>query len=44
MTCKIPLVGSKLAAKAEPMVGKVVNRQARALTSWIERDGGAAGA
>ena len=42
LVCKIPLVGSKLAAKAEPMVGKVVDRQARALTSWIGRDGGAA--
>lgn len=42
LVCRIPLVGSKLAAKAEPMVGKVVNRQARALSSWLERDGGAA--
>lgn len=37
LSVKIPLVGSKLAAKAEPMVGKVVNRQARALTAWIEQ-------
>lgn len=42
LACRIPLVGSKLAAKAEPMVGKVVNRQARALTAWIERGGQAA--
>ena len=42
LVCRIPLVGSKLAAKAEPMVGKVVNRQARALSSWLERNGGAA--
>ncbi|MCK6094778.1 DUF2505 domain-containing protein [Micrococcus sp. EYE_162] len=39
LVCKIPLVGSKLAAKAEPMVGKVVDRQARAITAWIERGG-----
>ncbi|MDY6054818.1 DUF2505 domain-containing protein [Micrococcus sp.] len=37
LAVKIPLVGSKIAAKAEPMVGKVVDRQARAIASWIER-------
>ena len=39
LVCKIPLVGSKLAAKAEPMVGKVVDRQARAISAWIEQGG-----
>lgn len=36
LTCKIPLVGSTLASKAEPMVGKVVTRQARELQSWLD--------
>ena len=36
LVCKIPLVGSTLAAKAEPMVGKVVTRQARELQAWLD--------
>ena len=36
LVCRIPLVGSKLAAKAEPMVGKVVTRQARELQAWLD--------
>ncbi|XNZ00580.1 DUF2505 domain-containing protein [Micrococcus luteus] len=36
LTCTIPLVGSTLAAKAEPMVGKVVTRQARELQAWLD--------
>ncbi len=36
LTCKIPLVGSTLASKAEPMVGKVVTRQARELQAWLD--------
>lgn len=35
LSCRIPLVGSKLAAKAEPMVGKVVERQAREIDGWL---------
>ena len=36
---KIPLVGSKVAQKAEPMVGKVVARAGREVSAWIERGG-----
>lgn len=39
LTCKIPLVGSTLAAKAEPMVGKVVTRQAREVQAWLDGRG-----
>ncbi|MEU4181945.1 DUF2505 domain-containing protein [Micrococcus luteus] len=36
---KIPLVGSKVAQKAEPLVGKVVARAGREVSAWIERGG-----
>ena len=39
LTCKIPLIGSTLAAKAEPMVGKVVSRQAREIEAWLNGRG-----
>ncbi|MCG7421541.1 DUF2505 domain-containing protein [Micrococcus porci] len=36
---KIPLVGSKMAQMAEPMVGKVVARAGREVSAWIDRGG-----
>ncbi|MDO5633345.1 MAG: DUF2505 domain-containing protein [Micrococcus sp.] len=35
VSCRIPLVGSKLAAKAEPMVGKVIDKQAREIEKYL---------
>lgn len=36
LSCRIPLVGSTLAAKAEPLVGKVLARQARELQRHLD--------
>ncbi|HRO30465.1 DUF2505 domain-containing protein [Citricoccus sp.] len=35
--CRIPLVGGKLAEAAEPRVGKVLARQSREVTDWLDR-------
>ncbi|MFC7403010.1 DUF2505 domain-containing protein [Citricoccus sp. GCM10030269] len=35
--CKIPLVGGKIAQAAEPRVGKVLARQAREVTAWLNK-------
>ncbi|MCY1159622.1 MAG: hypothetical protein MOP51_2647, partial [Citricoccus sp.] len=35
--CRIPLVGGKLAEAAEPRVGKVLARQSREVTAWLDR-------
>ena len=39
VSCRIPLVGSKLAQAAEPRVGKVLARQSREVTSWLSTQG-----
>lgn len=37
VACKIPLVGGKVAEAAEPLVKKVLARQARGLDAWLNR-------
>lgn len=37
VNCRIPLVGGKLAQAAEPMVNKVLGKQAQGLSAWLSR-------
>ena len=37
VACRIPMVGNKLAQAAEPMVSKVLGKQARGLSAWLNR-------
>lgn len=34
--CRIPLVGGRVAQAAEPRVGKVLTRQSREVTAWLQ--------